>query len=151
MFSLNFLNFCCLLGTETQFERLVRFTLSKHCKIVRFTLSKQPNRWVSKGSYPPYTYTASGAILSARVLERQKPAPPVANQKDEFWGSIQYWLPGDGQHRTHTLVIRLLQFHLIFCISATNIYWDLRSSERMAAKFRKRDAFIQMVIFEQVF
>ena len=31
------------------------------------------------------------------------------------------------------------------------INWDLRSSERMAAKFRKRDAFIQMVISEQVF
>ena len=29
--------------------------------------------------------------------------------------------------------------------------WDSRSSEKMAAKFMKRDTFIQMVIFKQIF
>ena len=31
------------------------------------------------------------------------------------------------------------------------LYWDSRSSEKMAAKFMKRDTFIQMVIFKQIF
>jgi len=31
------------------------------------------------------------------------------------------------------------------------LHWDSRSSENMAAKFMKRDTFIQKVIFEQIF
>ena len=31
------------------------------------------------------TYTAYGAIFIAKVLETQNPAPPVANQNEEFW------------------------------------------------------------------
>ena len=36
-------------------------------------------------------------------------------------------------------------------LDSTMLHWDSRSSEKMVAKFMKRDTFIQMVIFKQIF
>ena len=50
---------------------------------------------ISRKDKEKITYTANGAIFKAKVLERQKPAPPVANQNDEFLPSLDLIFNGE--------------------------------------------------------
>ena len=50
------------------------------------------------------------------------------------------------------IVLHFIMFYYYcFYVQPLCIYWDSRSSEKKAAKFMKRDTFIQMVIFKQIF
>ena len=74
----------------------------------------------------------------------------------KFWRKIQKWKICSKMTFCMN-VSRFMNLAAIFSLDLesqfieASINWDSRSSENMAAKFMKRDTFIQKVIFEQIF
>ena len=69
------------------------------------------------------THTAKGAILMARVRDTQKPAPPVANQNEEFAPEVDITRSGEAVE-----VLPRYQGRPGSCLAIT--WWGLSHSER---------------------